>query len=94
MGSFLHTLAYGLVFHGLAVLAVSCLLHAVLCRLPGFKSPLRWLVLPLLKATAFVTPSIVPRYVDTALAMLWLLAARVAFFLAMAAYGLLPPVTT
>ncbi len=86
------------IFQGLAVLAVMCLVAAILQFLPTAFAPLRRFLMifisPVLVAVDTMTPNIVPRALHSVIAALWLLTLRVGFYLGAAAYGLLPSVVS
>ncbi len=90
----MNALLFTIVFQGLAILALCCLLRAGLDMLTLPKSSLyqvlKSLTSPILKITSFVTPIIIPTYLHIFLSTIWLLLLRVAFYWAVAAFGLLP----
>ena len=93
MSSFLFTM----LFQGLAVWAAVCLAFAVMQffpkRVPPLYTVLKAIAAPVLAVVRLITPSLVPQAMHAILASIWLLMARVAFYMVVAAYGWLPVVT-
>jgi hypothetical protein len=91
-------LLFTVVFQGLAVWALCCLTTALLDFFPLKNNPLQKLLnhitFPIFKVTEIVTPTLIPKYFYMFLAAVWLLVARVGFYLVTAAYGWLPMVTS
>jgi hypothetical protein len=85
-------------FHGLAVLALLCLVALILNFVPFALAPLRRiltkLIFPVLATVDAITPNIVPRSLHAVIAAFWLLSLRVGFYLGAAASGLLPGVAS
>lgn len=94
----MHALLFNFVFQGLAVLALCCLAKAILdfahLKKNPLQKPLHLITSPILKITTLVTPALIPKTLHIFLAALWLLVARVGFYMVAGAYGLLPAVTT
>ena len=84
-------------FQGLAVWAAVCLAFAVMQFVPKRVPPLytvaKAIAAPVLAAVNLITPSLVPKAMHAILAFIWLLTARVAFYMGVAAYGWLPVLT-
>ncbi len=89
----MHALLFNFTFNGLAVLALCCLAKAILDFAHLKNKPLHLITSPILKITTLVTPALIPKTLHIFLAALWLLVARVGFYMVAGAYGLLPAVT-
>jgi hypothetical protein len=90
----MNELVFTLVFQVLGLWGLCCLALAVLTVLPLPESAVRRLLLriskPAVKATAFISPAIIPPSLHVFLASVWLLTLRVCFFLSASALNLLP----
>jgi hypothetical protein len=91
---FMSPLLFTFVFQGLAFWALCCFAKGIVDFLLLKKNPLHKLLYnitnPVLQATNFVTPAIIPKSLHIFLAAFWLLMARTTFFLLASAYGHLP----
>lgn len=90
----IHAALFAFVFQGLALLAGCVVLHMMLPGNNLVESVLRRVTGPVYKSVAALTPAILPRCSHGALAIFWLLSLRLAFYLGLGAFGLLPPVPT
>lgn len=90
----MYALLFTIVFQGLAILAVLCLIAGAFKFLPNLLSPLRQLVTklvsPVFAIVRAITPNIVPSHLHPILATFWLLTLRVGLYLSAGAYGILP----
>ncbi len=89
----MHVLLFNFIFNGLALWALCCLAKAILDFVPLKNKPLHLITSPILKVTTLVTPALIPKTLHIFLAALWLLVARVGFYMVASAYGVLPAVT-
>jgi hypothetical protein len=85
------SLYFYVVFQGLALWAACVLLSVVVPLAPG--RVLQAIAKPARKAVATLTPASVPAWANLSLTVFWLLSLRIAFYLVMANYGLLPQAT-
>jgi hypothetical protein len=94
----MHALLFTFIFQGLAILAFCCLVKAILDFTPlkrtALQKPLLRITSPILKVTHLITPTLIPQTLHIFLAAIWLLAARVAFYMGAAAFGLLPAIAS
>lgn len=90
----IHAMLFAIVFQGLAAGAICILLRMFIPKNNILASALHRVTDPIHTAVATVTPALLPLWLHGVLAILWLLVLRVAFYLVMGAYGLLPPVSS
>jgi hypothetical protein len=89
----IHAVLFAIVFQGLAVAAGCVLLRMVVPKDNVAALTLRAVTDPIYAAVSIITPAVLPPWSHGVLAIVWLLTLRVVFYLAVGAYGLLPPVT-
>jgi hypothetical protein len=93
----MYALLFAIIFQGLAVWALCCVVEALLDLIPIKNNALQILfgriTSPILTLTRLITPALAPKSLHIYLAALWLLTARVVLYLGAGAYGLLPSVT-
>jgi hypothetical protein len=89
----IHAVLFAIVFHGFALAAGCVLLHMLIPKDNVAASTLRAVTDPIYAAVSIITPALLAPWSLGVLAIVWLLTLRVVFYLAVGAYGLLPPVT-
>lgn len=88
----IHAALFEIVFHGLVLMAALVFFATVLpVKIPG-SGWLRLVALPMVQTVGAVTPAIIPARLQPLLTIFWLLSLRLAFYLGLAAFQMLPPV--